>query len=216
ARSSIQPPGVDEFPPRGPRSPGPLRILWAARWEYDKDPATFFAAIKLLADRSVDFRLSVIGETFREVPEVFAQAEEQFAARIDRWGYQSSRADYEAALAECDVFVSTAQHEFFGITAVEAMAAGAFPLLPRRLAYPELLEASDDDPRDEYFYDGTAEALAERLSQLSLSPNTPPEDLPMQRFTWNRRVPKMDEAVERIAEESGRLGLPGSPGNGIM
>ncbi|MCH8046458.1 MAG: DUF3524 domain-containing protein [Planctomycetes bacterium] len=200
-RSSIQPPGVDEFPPRGPRSPGPLRILWAARWEFDKDPETFFAAIRLLAGRGVDFRLSVIGESFREVPEVFAQAKEEFAASIDRWGYQSSRADYEAALSECDVFVSTAQHEFFGITAVEAITAGAYPLLPRRLAYPELLAASDANSRDEYFYDGTAESLAKRLEQLAISPEQLPADLPMQRFHWSRRVPKMDEAIERIAED---------------
>ena len=200
-RSSIQPPGVDELPPRGPRSPGPLRILWAARWEFDKDPETFFAAIKLLAGRGVDFRLSVIGESFREVPEVFAQAKEEFAASIDRWGYQSSRDEYHCALSECDVFVSTAQHEFFGITAVEAMAAGAYPLLPRRLAYPELLAASDTNSRDEYFYDGTAESLAKRLEQLAISPEQLPADLPMQRFHWSRRVPKMDEAIERIAED---------------
>ena len=61
-KSCIQPQGIEPFPPRGPRHPGPARILWAARWEHDKDPQTFFQAVEALSQRGVDFRLSVIGE----------------------------------------------------------------------------------------------------------------------------------------------------------
>ncbi|MFW6065762.1 MAG: tRNA-queuosine alpha-mannosyltransferase domain-containing protein, partial [Planctomycetota bacterium] len=137
-KSSVQHPGVEEFPSRGQRPPGPLRIAWAARWEHDKRPRDFFDALVELAEKGVDFRLSVLGEQFREHPKVFDQARERFADRIDHWGYQSRR-DYRRALMSADVFVSTAGHEFFGIAAVEAISAGAFPLLPNRLSYPELL-----------------------------------------------------------------------------
>lgn len=34
-KSAVHPPGVESFPARGPRPPGPLRILWVSRWEHD-------------------------------------------------------------------------------------------------------------------------------------------------------------------------------------
>ena len=167
AAGEVHPPGIEQFAARPARRAGPLRILWAARWEHDKGPEAFFDAIGLLRRRGVDFRLSVIGQQFRSVPEVFAEARAALAAHIDHWGCQASRAEYVSALLAADVFVSTAQHEFFGISAVEAMAAGAMPVLPRRLAYPEILAEIDAGFAAEGLYDGTVEALAERLAELS-------------------------------------------------
>ncbi|HYW78405.1 MAG TPA: DUF3524 domain-containing protein, partial [Thermoguttaceae bacterium] len=166
AKSSIQPPPIDLGTPRSPRTDGPLRILWAARWEHDKNPQTLFEALELLITRGVDFRISVIGEQFRDVPPIFESAKERFARQIDRWGYQPCRSDYEAALAGADVVVSTAIHEFFGISVVEAIAAGAYPLLPERLAYPEILAPLGPDAA-KFFYDGDAGMLAERLEILA-------------------------------------------------
>ncbi|UCD28939.1 MAG: DUF3524 domain-containing protein, partial [Planctomycetota bacterium] len=166
-KSSIQPPGIDEFPTRGPRRPGPMRILWAARWEHDKNPEMLFEALRILKSQNIDFRVSVIGERFREIPPVFEKAQQELRDHIDRWGYQESRQEYEAALSEADIIVSTANHEFFGISVAEAIAAGAYPLLPRRLAYPEILCSDDKSITDDFFYNGEANELAERLIGLN-------------------------------------------------
>lgn len=73
-KSSVHPPGIGEFPARPARKPGPIRILWAARWEHDKNPEDFFEAIGILKAQNVPFRLSVIGQSFRDQPEVFKLA----------------------------------------------------------------------------------------------------------------------------------------------
>ena len=204
AKSDVRPPGIEEFPARGPRPPGPTRILWAARWEHDKNPKTFFDALKILERRGGDFRVSVIGERFRETPPVFDQARQHFQNRIDHWGYQSSRREYEDALGEADVIVSTANHEFFGISVVEAIAGGAYPLLPRRLAYPEILRHETINDPDDFLYEGDADELAERL--LGLVNRVEQGDLwqgdsrravrAVTRFSWPHLVPILDRVLE--------------------
>jgi len=205
-KSRVYSPGVVDFPPRGPREPGPLRILWAARWEHDKNPETFFEAIGILKSRGIAFRLGVIGEQFTETPFVFDNAKEQFRTHIDRWGYQKTRREYEAALIEADVIVSTADHEFFGISIVEAIAAGAYPLLPNRLAYPEVLASEEPAETSEFFYQGKAEELSRRLTELAqrirqddLWNGDPTRAIrAVSRFNWSQRAPRLDAAIEEL------------------
>ncbi|NLT77894.1 MAG: DUF3524 domain-containing protein [Planctomycetes bacterium] len=207
-KTHIHPPGVATMPARCRRKPGPLRILWAARWEHDKAPQDFFEALTILKKQGVAFRISVIGEQFREVPEIFARARQDFADRIDRWGYQESQAQYEAALSEADVFVSTAQHEFFGLCAVEAALAGAVPLLPKRLAYPEVFGLNETDEAGQFFYDGRPKGLAGRLEELaklladgqSLIDRTEPLRNHLRRFEWTNLVSVLDEAIVGSAD----------------
>jgi glycosyltransferase involved in cell wall biosynthesis len=207
AKSSVRPPGVKEFPRRGARAPGPLRILWAARWEHDKNPETFFEALRAVRSRGVEFRVSVVGESFRESPGVFDEAKREFGAHIDRWGYQESRADYEEALCEADVIVSTADHEFFGISVVEAVAAGAYPLVPERLAYPEIIGGDDQSVRAPFFYDGSAKNLADMLAELAERAKSdtvwqgdPREGVALvSKFHWSRLVLAMDDALGQLA-----------------
>ena len=219
AKSEVLPQGIDPIPPRsGPRRPGPLRILWVARWEHDKDPETFFAALDRLVVQGVDFRVNVLGESFRQVPAIFEQARERFANHIDHWGYQETRADYLAALQGSDVVVSTARHEFFGIAVVEAIAAGCFPLLPNRLAYPEILEALPSNERARHLYDdlppsATVPVLADRLAELAGwvtegrfdATLAEPARRAVARFEWPQIVGVHDEAL---------LAVPGKPDQG--
>jgi glycosyltransferase involved in cell wall biosynthesis len=207
ARSEVAPPGV---PPGGAgnRDPAaPLHVLWAARWEYDKAPAVFFEAVDRLAGAGVDFRLSVIGGgDARAVPQDFARARARHVERVVHWGYQSSRAAYEQVLGEADVVVSTADHEFFGIGMVEAAAWGAFLLLPRRLAYPEVF-----GDLQAFFYDGGSDALARRLAELAgakgagrLWPADPERGRRIAaRYAWDVRAPELDRGMRRLAGRPG-------------
>lgn len=219
ARSAVHPQGVREAPERPPREPGPLVILWAARWEFDKNPQAFFAALDELDELGVAFRLNVLGESFRRVPAVFAEARERFGRAIDRWGFQPARRDYERALAESDVVVSTAEHEFFGVSVVEAIAAGCFPLLPERLAYPEILAHVEAPRRRDFFYDGSPKRLARRLEELAgrLAAGDLWRGAPdaarraVERFAWRRLAPRLDDALEELRERAPGIGSSPQP-----
>ncbi|MEM1027588.1 MAG: DUF3524 domain-containing protein [Planctomycetota bacterium] len=174
----------------------PLHVLWVGRWEHDKDPDAFFAALKKLKKRGVRFRLSVLGESFEQVPDCFATARKRFADEIVRWGYQDLRRDYEAALREADVVVSTARHEFFGIAVVEAVTAGCFPVLPHRLAYPEVF---GEDER--FYYDGTPEGLATRLMELDADRPTmtfEEREAVVGRYRWEAAAGRLDDAMDEM------------------
>lgn len=123
-----------------PRAEPPL-ILWNQRWEYDKRPDRFFQLLYRLAEADIPFRLAVAGENFRQQPAEFADAQKRLASRIVQWGYVESAQAYRALLCQADLVISTADHEFFGISILEAICAGVFPLLPNRLSYPELTPA---------------------------------------------------------------------------
>ena len=138
-RVSIDEAELDQ-PPTG-KVQAPL-ILWNQRWEYDKRPDRFFALLYRLQEAGFAFRLAVAGESFRTVPPEFAEARQRLADCIVHWGYASTRAEYMALLQQAALVISTADHEFFGISILKAVAAGAFPLLPARLSYPELIPAA--------------------------------------------------------------------------
>ncbi|QSH40160.1 DUF3524 domain-containing protein [Lentisphaerota bacterium ZTH] len=166
-KSEIFPIGIKPPPvlARSNRSKIP-HIIWAARWEHDKNPTDFFRALRLLKQHGIEFRLSVVGEQTKQVPNCFKRAHQEFEQEIENWGYLPAREDYLQALAAADIIVSTAIHEFFGISVLEAAAAGVCPLVPERLAYPEVFGLNKYPERKFFFYDGSVENLSARLIEL--------------------------------------------------
>lgn len=125
--------------PLPPKEPAPPIIVWNHRWEFDKNPDDFFAALDAVEKRGANFRIALLGENFQMVPKPFLAAKERYKDRIVQYGYAPSREDYLGMLSRGAVVISTAQQENFGISIVEAVRHGCLPLLPRRLSYPEIL-----------------------------------------------------------------------------
>lgn len=148
---------------RTPNSELRFTITWAARWEHDKNPEDFFGALSLLKAEGVKFKLNVIGEQFRTYPAIFDSAKLEFEDEIINWGYLESKGDYVQTLLTSDIVVSTAIHEFFGISILEGVSAGAYPVLPNRLAYPEIF----GNVNENFFYGDTAKDLAQKLAELA-------------------------------------------------
>ena len=123
-----------------PRGLPPL-IIWNHRWEFDKNPDEFFQALNAVLDYGAEFRLALLGESCQAVPKAFIRARERYGERIVQYGYVESRQQYLDWLAHGSIVISTAQQENFGISVVEAIRYGSVPLLPARLAYPEIIPA---------------------------------------------------------------------------
>lgn len=143
AKATVLFPGLDfreiDGCPAAPSGSGAPVLLWNHRWEYDKDPEFFFRTLFALEEEGTDFRLIVLGESFRTQPPVFAEAMQRLAPRIIHFGYARERDKYCALLRRADVVVSTARHEFYGYAVLEAVRSGCRPLVPDRLSYQELM-----------------------------------------------------------------------------
>jgi len=83
--------------------------------EFDKNPDLFFRVLYRLHDEGHAFRLSVLGEEFTTNPPIFEQVKITLSSHIDHFGRQPSKEDYYNVLSSCDIAVSTADHEFFGV-----------------------------------------------------------------------------------------------------
>lgn len=184
-KSVILPPGQDfsfiDAAPAPAGQDGVPVIVWNQRWEHDKNPEEFFAVLFELAASGVEFRLVLLGESFRATPPIFAEAKARLAERILHVGFADSPADYAAWLKRGDLVVSTANHEFFGIAVVEAVRAGCRPLLPNRLAYPEFFAG-------EYLY-GPGELAGRLKAALRLGRLSDPEAHRLtERFSWSALI----------------------------
>ncbi len=202
--ASVQYPGVwtaDEFRPPC-ENDSRLHVVWAARWEHDKNPEAFFDALRILKSESVPFTISVVGQQFERTPSCFSEAQHEFASEICHWGFLR-KDEYLALLLKADCIVSTAIHEFFGIAVVEAMSAGCVPVLPNRLSYPELIW-NDPQHFDRCLYDGTVEDLARKLTNLAKLRREESDEfgtlvkqtrIRPSKFDWWRRAVIMDARV---------------------
>lgn len=123
-----------------------LEIVWNHRWEYDKGPHLLRAIVEQLIARQLPFRLHLLGQRFRVAPSEFAQIQQLLdtyysdtGIAAGRCGFVELQEDYLQCLRDADVVLSTAAHDFQGLSILEGCALGCAPLAPRRLVYPEYL-----------------------------------------------------------------------------
>ena len=204
ARCQVLSVGVDlaAIAPDGHPPPEAPLILWNHRWDHEKRPDRLFSVLHGLADDGVAFRLALAGENLRVDPQEFDQIRGRLGERVVHVG-RMGLDGYTRLLAASDVTVSTAEHETFGVAAVEAMAAGCVPLLPNRLSYPEIVP---ERWHRAVLYEGAD--LADRLRMVLT-------DLPgsrervdglagaMRRFDWTVMAPRYDDAIDRLTRSRG-------------
>ena len=136
-------PGIDcqAFPTGpGPVAGAPLRVAFNHRWEYDKGPLEWLETARQAIGQGARLELVLLGERSRDPGPDYEALLQELAPHIVVRGHLESRAAYAEALGRCDLAVSCASHEFYGMAMLEAVSAGCTPLAPAALAYPEVLE----------------------------------------------------------------------------
>ncbi len=169
-------------------------ILWNHRWEYDKNPTDFFAVLQELVVSGFDFEVAILGEHYQPQPELFLENRELLGQRLLYFGYAESFADYAAWLWRADILPVTSYHDFFGASVIEAVYCNCYPLLPRRLAYPEHFSRSDSD---HFFYLDYSELYVKLKSLLDSIKETRQTSLSalVSHYDWSIMAPKYDEKM---------------------
>lgn len=170
----------------------PPLVLWNQRWEYDKNPNAFFAALYQIQEAGIPFRLALCGESFSQAPAAFDDATSRLADHIVHVGH-APLDKYRRLLWSSDIVISTARHEFFGISIVEAVYCQTFPILPARLTYPELIPPAFHRhclyENQRGLVDRLRWALQNRTRAEAHSKQLAPT---MERFSWEQLAPQYD------------------------
>ena len=172
-------------------------ILWNHRWEYDKNPEQFFKALFILQSKGLDFEAALLGECFARESPVFLQAREMLGEKIIQFGYVDAFEDYASWLWRADLLPVTSMHDFFGGSVVQALYCNCYPLLPKRLAYPEHIP---ENCHDRFFYDGFDDLVA-RLEKLILNiDQVRQENIQpfVSRYDWQTMAPIYDDLFEAM------------------
>jgi len=120
-----------------------------------------------------------------------------------QYGYVESRQEYIKWLQQGAIVISTAMQENFGISVVEAVRCGCMPLLPARLAYPEIIP---DEFHSRVLYRDQNE-LVQMLFQLIKDYVQFRElrfrlSIAMERFAWENLIDRYDAELEKLKHMS--------------
>lgn len=175
-------------------------ILWNHRWEYDKNPELFFSILEKVKNEGYKFNLIVIGENFSQSPKIFDRAKKDFKDELIHWGYAKTFELYAELLWRADILPVTSNQEFFGISVMEAIYCGNWPILPNRLTYPELLPEVNhkdniyQDEKDLYKKIINAIVNIENIRKTKLSSIA-------SKFSWDIMVPVYDDFFSNVSLE---------------
>lgn len=190
---------LDEFKPTLNSNPKTINskplVLWNHRWEYDKNPIEFFKALFILAEKGLDFEIAILGEAFSEKPEEFRLAKDKLGSRIIQFGYTIEFAEYASWLWRADILPVTSNQDFFGASVVEAIYCDCFPILPERLAYPELVPAEIHDNYLYHNFDDLVTRLEQAICDFDALQNQSLRYI-VKKFNWASLVSDYDEKLE--------------------
>ncbi len=169
AKSSILPVLIDnDCKPLANKTASKKRIevVWNHRWEHDKGPEILLEVMRQCVNKD-HIKFHIIGQQFRSTPTAMQKIIENHRSQCLTLGYIETRAQYIKTLQQADVVLSTAHHDFQGISMLEAAACGCLPVAPNRLVYPELYPLTNLYPSTPLKPQTEAHAILQILTDLN-------------------------------------------------
>lgn len=180
----------------GPRRP---LVVSNQRWHHDKDLGSVLRAIRTAIDQGFDCDVALLGDPTGGEADDLAPLIAELGETVVVRGHLP-RDEYLEVLQRADVVVSAARNENFGIAVVEAVAAGAWPVVPDALAYPEVIPA-EYHTACLYSSGGLGVRLREVVGRIAAGERSPhglAES--MARFDWSMVAAELDGRVEHLLE----------------
>jgi glycosyltransferase involved in cell wall biosynthesis len=191
-RSHVLPIGLElkEYMPVDEKEKNPV-FLWNHRWEYDKNPNLFFEILFELKKNAIDFQLIVVGKSYNKEPSIFRKAQEELKENTIHWGYVESRKSYCELLKKANMTLVTGYQDFFGISVIESIASGCYPILPSRLAYPEHIP---ENFHKSVLYDNDEEIISKlnKIINKGSYRNTDEFTSYIQKYDWSKVISEYD------------------------
>ena len=187
-------------PPKTARPRRPLVVL-NHRWHHDKDLGSVLRALRVALERGPAFDIALLGDPNNGEAQMLEPMIDVLGSAVKMRGFLP-RAEYVEVLRRADVVVSAARNENFGLSVVEAVAAGAWPVAPDALAYPEVIP-SRFHPECLYGPGGLGARLRDVLARVAEG-ETAPDGLAtaMARFAWPTVADRLDTSVEQLLDGS--------------
>jgi glycosyltransferase involved in cell wall biosynthesis len=117
--------------------------------------------------------------------------------RLVHFGFAENFAEYASWLWRADLLPVTSNHDFFGISVIEAVYCNCYPLLPQRLAYPEHFP---DPASAKFFYSDfrdLQQKIKDQLKNISVARNACPGRL-VAGYDWAHMAPEYDDRLSNI------------------
>jgi len=171
-------------------------LLWNHRWEYDKGPEQLYLVLSVLRERGFGFKLHLIGQQFRTIPEYLQKIKQEFQNELLNVGFIESSKKYRKILQQSDFVLSTAIHDFQGLALLEAVAAGCIPIVPERLAYKEIFPEQYRYTSDLSCLNSEAKYMADKIMNLEKKrKNINLDDINISRFSIDKLKPLYSKAL---------------------
>jgi len=178
-----------------------LTLLWNHRWEYDKGPEGLYALLRELDSMRVDFKIHIIGQSFRRQPSIMQKIKEHFTDYIDCFGYIENKTEYYQLLQQSHLALSTSIHEFQGLAVMEAVSQGCLPVVPNRLSYQEIFSSqfryqSSNDKELE------ARQMARMIANYANINDLKISGPDMWKYSWEKQKSSYEQVIESFKPPS--------------
>jgi alpha-1,3-mannosyltransferase len=189
----------DEF--QVERRPEPWTLLYIGRVSRNKRIDCLIETTALLKKSLPEVKLKIVGEDWEGIRKELEVLAEKMGVRenVEFLG-KADRGELLEHLSKATFFVSASQYEGFGISVIEAMAAGCVPIVNDITAFREFIEDGKNGFIVDFFNPQSAAIRIQRLFETDLSNVVRASKKTALRYSWDEVIVKIEEIYKDILQ----------------